>query len=81
MVARHISQHLVDPTGLDAFTACRLEVLDKCPGIRPVGIGEVVRRMGALQVCAGQCGGCEAAVHAMRHIFCIVLVDWLLPLQ
>ena len=24
---------------------------------------------GPLQVCAGQEGGCEAAVHAMRHFF------------
>jgi hypothetical protein len=36
---------------------------------------------GALQVCAGQEGGCKAAVHAMRDIFqsadtdCVLLVD------
>ncbi len=24
---------------------------------------------GALQVCSGQQGGCEAAIHAMRHVF------------
>ena len=86
MVARRICQQFVDLTGLDSFTACRLVALDKCPGIRPVGIGEVVRRIigkavlaavgpqvqevtGALQVCAGQRGGSEAAVHAMRQIF------------
>ena len=54
--------------------------------MRPIGVGEVPRRIiakailrtigkdieeaaGPLQVCAGQDGGCEAAVHAMRAIF------------
>ena len=45
MVARRICQEFVDSTGLDAFTACRLVALDKCPGVRPIGIGEVVRRI------------------------------------
>ena len=54
--------------------------------MRPIGVGEVPRRIlakavlrivgrdveeaaGPLQVCAGQDGGCEPAVHAMRRIF------------
>ena len=44
MVAGRISTTLVDPSGLEAFVACRLITLDKCPGIRPIGIGEVARR-------------------------------------
>ena len=52
MVVRHICQQFVDPTGLDAFTACRQVALDKCPGIRPVGMGEVVRRIIAKAVLA-----------------------------
>ena len=28
-----------------AYASCRLVPLDKCPGIRPVGIGEVVHRI------------------------------------
>ena len=30
---------------------------------------DVQEAAGSLQVCAGQSGGCEAAVHAMRNIF------------
>ena len=33
MVARRICQQFVDPAGLQAFTACRLVALDKCPGV------------------------------------------------
>ena len=41
-VARRISTEYVDPTPLLAYTACRLIPLNKCPGVRPIGIGEVV---------------------------------------
>ena len=85
-VARRICSVSIHPEDLSAFVACRLIPLDKCPGVRPIGIGEVPRRIiakavlhlfrldiqeaaGPLQVCAGQDGGCEAAVHAMRHLF------------
>ena len=43
--ARRICTCYVDPCGLSAFVACRLIALDKCPGIRPIGIGETVRRI------------------------------------
>ena len=97
-VARRIAATNVNPEGLIAFVACRLIPLDKCPGVRPIGVGEVPRRIiakailkiigndveeaaGPLQLCAGQDGGCEAAVHAMRRIFqapeteAVLLVD------
>ena len=45
MLARYISSQYVDTSGLTAFTACRLVALDKCPGVRPIGIGEVLRRI------------------------------------
>ena len=85
-------------SSLESFLACRLIPLDKNPGLRPIGVGEVLRRIagkvvmsvvkgdvqksvGSLQVCAGQAGGCEAAIHAMRTIFeddesdAILLID------
>ena len=85
-LARRLCTDYVDPAGLTAFTACRLIALDKCPGVQPIGVGEVVWRIigkailsvigveiqqsaGSLQLCAGQPSGCEAAIHALRHIF------------
>jgi len=85
-VARRLCIHDVDPAELMAFVACRLVPLDKHPGVCPIGIGDVPRRIiaktilhvigndiqltaGALQTCAGQDAGSEAAIHAMRTIF------------
>jgi len=45
-VARHLcTTRLVDPTVLMPFVACRLIPLDKNPGVRPIGIGDVPRRI------------------------------------
>ena len=34
-----------DPESLEAFLGCRLIPLDKNPGLRPIGIGETLRRI------------------------------------
>ena len=44
MAIRLCTQY-VDPNILKPFTACRLVPLDKKPGVRPIGIGEVLRRI------------------------------------
>jgi hypothetical protein len=43
--ARRISSSFVDPEPLKPLTASRLIALDKCPGVRPIGVGEVSRRI------------------------------------
>ena len=44
-VARRMCSSFLDPKGFAALVACRLIALDKCPGVRPIGIGETVRRI------------------------------------
>ncbi len=43
-VGKHLCTASINPDHLSAFVACRLIPLDKCPGVRPIGIGEVHRR-------------------------------------
>ena len=80
------TDQLTDPESISSLMACSLIPLDKDPGLRPIGIGEVLRRIigkavthvlrsehqssaGGLQLCVGQPGGSEAAIHAMEEIF------------
>ena len=82
-LARRLASEFVDPAGLESFLANRGIAIDKCPGLRPVGVGEMLRRIvgkaimivtsdevqsavGALQLCAGQPSGVEAAIHGMK---------------
>ena len=86
LVKRHLCTDVVDPSGVSALMACCLIALNKFPGVHPIGVGEVVRRIigkavlttlkmevleaaGPLQLYARRNAGCEAAVHAMQHVF------------
>jgi hypothetical protein len=77
---RRLATEFVDPKSLEALIANRGIPLDKCPGLRPVGIGEVKRRiMGKaimhiinedVQTSAGPlqlCAGQSAGVEAAVH--------------
>jgi hypothetical protein len=70
----------VDPSGLEALLSNRLIPLDKCPGLRPIGIGETARRIIAktlvnhfktdIQQAAGAlrlCAGQKAGCEAAIH--------------
>ena len=80
-VAHRLCATDVNPDGLTAFVACRLIPLDKNPGVRPIGIGEVARRIIAktilkvvgddIQSAAGPlqtCAGHEAGCEAAVHV-------------
>ena len=51
-VARRLCSTHIDPKAMDTFLACRLVALDKCPGVRPIGIGDTARRIIAKAVLA-----------------------------
>ena len=44
-VGRHIAVTSVNPKVLSVFGACRLIPLNKCPGVKPIRVGEVPRRI------------------------------------
>ena len=44
-LGRRVCTEFVDPASLEAFLACRLIPVDKKPGVRPIGVCEVLRRV------------------------------------
>ena len=45
VLARRLASEFVDPKGVEALLANRGIAIDKCPGLRPVGVGEILRRI------------------------------------
>ena len=45
VLTRRWASEYVDPKGLEALLANRGIAIDKCPGLRPVGVGEILRRI------------------------------------
>ena len=79
-VAKRLCTAYVDPTCISSLVAGRLIALDKCPGIRPIGIGETLRRIIAhaisyvlredIKTAAGPlqlCAGQESGCEAAIH--------------
>ena len=45
LVAKKLSTRYVNPVGITAFTSSRLIAVDKQPGVQPIAIGKVPRRI------------------------------------
>ena len=78
-------EEIKNAESLESFIACRLIPLDERPGLRPIGVREVLRRIagkavmilnkdvlqaaGSLQLYVGQVAGYESVIHAMHDVF------------
>ena len=45
MLARKLASSIIDPTTLEPLVASNLIPLNKNPGVRPIGVGEILRRI------------------------------------
>ena len=43
ILARTLASNIVDPKSIETLISCRLIPLNKNPGVRPIGVGEVLR--------------------------------------
>ena len=55
-VAKRLCSSYIDPTTVFPLLACRLIALDKCPGVRLTGIGDMARRIIGKSVLVIVCG-------------------------
>lgn len=80
LVAKRLCTDLLDPKCISPLLACRLIALDKCPGVRPIGIGDTARRIIAKAIlfiakpdvqdasgCLQMCGGQISGIEAAVH--------------
>ena len=68
-----------DPDSIESLVECRLIPLSKDPGVRPIGIGEVLRRIIGkaivikedimMSVVQPFCNGAEIAIRAATELF------------
>ena len=74
-----IANGIVDWSIISVLMVSRSMALDKNPGVKPIGIGEALRRLmgkvmnvqdirGMDQLCYGLKGGIKGAVHAIREV-------------
>ena len=88
LLTRRLCKEFVDPDGIAALMACRLIALDKKPGVCPIGICEVVRRIiakailsitrGDIQDAAGSvqlCAGQKCGTEAAVHTMNLAFKD------
>ena len=84
-VIKKICVEDITDNSLESLMASRLVPLDKNPGLRPIGVGEVLRRIAGKIVMSvtkedvvnassrtqmcGRKAGSEAAIHAMKELF------------
>ena len=87
LFARRLCTSFISPDILSPFLGCRLIALDKSPGVRPIGVREVVRRIVAkaalyvirddIQAAAGPhqlCAGQIAGTEAQCCLCCKVCI-------
>lgn len=79
-LVRRLANNVVPWDDIRALMSCRLVALDKCPGVRPTGIGETLRRIIGKTVCfltrydlndtcniTQLCGGVKCGIEAEIH--------------
>ena len=87
-LARHLAESCVNPEKFEPLLASRLIALDKQPGVRPIGVGEILRRVTSkaiLQVAkpdieeacgfVQKCSGMPAGIEAAVHAMQEIYMD------
>ena len=88
LFTKRMSTTYIDPLSLSAYAASRLIPPDKCPGVRPIGVGEVCRRIvgkvimkyakAEIRRAVGPvqlCGGFESGCEAAFHTMSEIFQD------